>query len=198
MHTTDKKQNIWRYPAYLKNNQTFIKYMKEAWEDYTTNNADHIHNSTLFWEAGKAYLRGKIISYSTAYKKAIHTNFLKSSDTMRQAQITYQMNPTDDTKKDWLDAKRDFNMRADDKEMLYKDHRDLTMHKFGNKAEKLLSYLTKENFHSIMIKRLKTPDGTDATGPTAINTLLIQFHEKLQCILNNRTTKKQRRCFSTK
>lgn len=92
-HTTDKKQNIWRFPAFLRANQAFITYLKEAWDAYSTNNSNHTRTLTLFWEAEKAYLRGKIISYSAAHKKFIHKNFQKTSETLRQAQIAYQMTP---------------------------------------------------------------------------------------------------------
>lgn len=79
----------------------------------------------------------------------------------------------------WQDAKRVFNMSVDDKEKLYKDHRDLTFHKYGNKAGKLLSYLTKERFDPIRINRLQQPDGTITTDPKTINTLFKHYYETL-------------------
>lgn len=70
IHTRYKQQNIWRYPTYLKDDQKFIEYMTGAWEEYTKNNETHTCTPTLFWEAGKAFLRGEIIAYSIAYKKS--------------------------------------------------------------------------------------------------------------------------------
>lgn len=70
-------------------------------------------------------------------------------------------------------------MSADDNEMVYKDHRDLTMHKFGNKAGKLLSFLTKEKFTPIFIQKIKTPEGNSTTDPKEINTLFRKYYETL-------------------
>lgn len=33
--TRDKQQNVWRYPTYLKDDQTFIDYIMDAWDEYT-------------------------------------------------------------------------------------------------------------------------------------------------------------------
>lgn len=59
----------WRFPAYLQGNLEFKTFLKRAWMDYIGNNALHTSQPTLYWEAGKTYIRGQIISYSAAYKK---------------------------------------------------------------------------------------------------------------------------------
>lgn len=55
-------------------------------------------------------MRGKIIAYTTAHKKAIHYNYITASDKVRQAQALYQNNPTEANMTTWQNAKRAFNI----------------------------------------------------------------------------------------
>lgn len=43
--------------------------LSEAWSEYADANASHRENRNLFWEAGKAFILGKIMSYVASYKK---------------------------------------------------------------------------------------------------------------------------------
>lgn len=68
---------------------------------------------------------------------------------LRQTQKIYQDNPTNNTKKDWLETKQLYDISADEIEKIQKDFRDLKIHKHGNKSGKLLSHLTKEHYTPI-------------------------------------------------
>ncbi|CAI9605304.1 unnamed protein product, partial [Staurois parvus] len=77
---------IWRFPSYLANNQELSRQLKDTWADFQITNTAHVSNPNLFWDAGKAVLRGKIIAFTSAYKKRILHNFTEASNLLRQTQ----------------------------------------------------------------------------------------------------------------
>lgn len=84
------------------------------------NDKDDIH-PTIFSEAGKAFMRGRIISYVAAHKKEVHDRFKLASKTLRTAQLEYQQNPNTTTQQNWQAATLQFNLSQDLIENLYND-----------------------------------------------------------------------------
>uniref|UniRef100_A0A3P9KC19 Reverse transcriptase domain-containing protein n=1 Tax=Oryzias latipes TaxID=8090 RepID=A0A3P9KC19_ORYLA len=65
----DPLSRHWRLNPTLLNDPLFVKYLEDQWKLYISkNDLPEVSASTL-WEAGKAYLRGSIISYTAAKKK---------------------------------------------------------------------------------------------------------------------------------
>lgn len=59
----------WRFPSYLADSEDFRQMLYDAWAEYASTNGAHITDPNLFLEAGKAFLRGKIISHTSHFKK---------------------------------------------------------------------------------------------------------------------------------
>lgn len=75
--------------------------LTEAWSDYAQNNKQHIDNPNLFWEAGKSFMRGKIIYFASAYKKNTQNQYLEASNRIRAAQARLSDQNTVETRKSW-------------------------------------------------------------------------------------------------
>ncbi|XP_029466520.1 cadherin-16 [Rhinatrema bivittatum] len=56
----------WRFPAYLSEDVGFRSFLQEKWREYTLHNTQHLDTPALFWEAGKATIRGTEIVQVTA------------------------------------------------------------------------------------------------------------------------------------
>lgn len=138
----------------------FHSYLKEIRDDFKMNNNPSNYTATLFWESSKAYMRGCIIAYTTAYKKKITKASKKATKQLQIKQQEHQNNPSQKTKQEWIEDKNYYNIKADEVEMIHKDNRDLLLHRFGNKPGKLLSHLTKENFTPNSINKMRKQDGT--------------------------------------
>lgn len=54
-----------------------------AWVEYASTNGAHLTDPKLFVEAGKAFLRGKIISYTTQFKRYSRQQYMQASETLR-------------------------------------------------------------------------------------------------------------------
>lgn len=96
IHDSITKPNtiMWRLPSHLINDAQFLDMIRKEWEDYLSLNAQHKSTPTLFWEAGKAHMRGRIILYVTAQKKQHVQKFKEASEKLRIAQQTYTNSPS--------------------------------------------------------------------------------------------------------
>lgn len=170
---------IWRFPSYLHNNTEFQKFMEKSWSEYSTANAPHTEDPNLFWDAGKAYLRGRIISYATSFKRNTLTNYKLASALLHQAQHSLTTKDSHDNRKEWHAAKRAFDTWADTLELTKKAHLAASLHKFGNKAGKLLARLCKGSFCPTHITSLRDTNGTLHSMPQANNKTMLQFYSAL-------------------
>lgn len=152
--------------------------LKEAWKEYT-HNSSHADNPNLFWEAGKAFLRGRIISFVSAYKKNAHKTYLETSHSLRNAQKQLTERNTPENRKTWQEAKDRFEIWAHNLERKKMTHTQLHFHKFGNKAGKLLARLSKDTYLSKHFTALHNPDSTLSTSPKDINKTLETFYANL-------------------
>lgn len=100
-------------------------------------------NPALFWESGKAFIRSRIIAYTTSYKKDKTRRFLEASRALRDAQQRCRVSRAIEDKIGWIEAKKDFETSSKLYEQAVSQTSALHFHKFSNKAGKLLSYLNK-------------------------------------------------------
>lgn len=76
----------WKFPTHLASQTDFKNFLTKEWRDYRQLNEQHASNPILFWEAGKAVMRGSIISYVSSYKKEKREKFIKASKHLREVQ----------------------------------------------------------------------------------------------------------------
>lgn len=60
---------LWCFPSHLASQDIFKAFIIQEWNKYSTSNLVHMDNPALFWEAGKEYVRGCILSYTISYKR---------------------------------------------------------------------------------------------------------------------------------
>lgn len=126
----------------------------------------------LFWVAGKAFLRDRIIAYTMSYKKDKTRRFVEASRALRDAQQRYPVSRTSEDKKAWHEAKKDFKTSEKIYEQAICQTNTLHFHKYGNKAGKLLSTLIERPHTNTPIMALCRTDGSVYADPIEINTLL--------------------------
>lgn len=124
--------------------------LTKEWEEYSTLNAQHTSDSILFWEAGKAYIRGRIISFVATQKNQVQ-KFKEASDNLRLAQRTYTDDPTPLNGQTWQKCKTDFDIWATKYEISKTNYMNLSYYKFGNKAGKMLSHLVRGSRKPVLI-----------------------------------------------
>lgn len=123
--------------------------MDLEWKEFYTANSTHMDDPNLYWEAGKAYLRGRDISYAAAYKK------------------NTQNSP--ENRAEWQVAKRAFDSWADTLELAKRANIDATLHRYGNKAGKFGG-----PHHPTHITLLGDSSGT--TIPQEVSKAILKFY----------------------
>uniref|UniRef100_A0A3P9HGA3 Uncharacterized protein n=1 Tax=Oryzias latipes TaxID=8090 RepID=A0A3P9HGA3_ORYLA len=58
----------WHLNSLLLSNPAFISYLEAEWKLYISKNDTSDTSASILWEAGKAFMRGSIISYTAARK----------------------------------------------------------------------------------------------------------------------------------
>lgn len=151
----------------------------EAWAEYASTNGMHLTNSNLFWEVGKAFLRGKIVSYMSQFKRHSLKQFQQTSDTLRLAHEALTQNRTLATIKAWQLAKCSFYLWAEQKEAAKTSYSTVHVHIFGNKVGKLLAKLCAGPRWPMYISALKNAAGSIVTSPMEISKILASDYTSL-------------------
>lgn len=151
--------------------QIFQTYTDRAWREFAEANCSHVANPNLYWDTGKAYLRGRIISYVTSYKKHSLTSYIAVSSRLKQ----YSPRNRDD----WHKAKCDFDTWADILELTKHAHVDAHLYKFGNKSGNLLARLCKGPYKPTHITSLQDSPGNIKKTPQEVNKIMESFYSSL-------------------
>lgn len=106
---------IWHFLTYIAHDQSLQKIIKEMWNDYSIINSEHTANPTLLWEAGKAVLWGKMISYSSAQKK-FSREYTEASKALRTAQTLLSHQNSPENREIWRTVKNHFDLWAEAQE----------------------------------------------------------------------------------
>lgn len=118
-------------------------------------NQEHVSDPILLWEAGKAFLRGKFIAYTSSFKKVTFQKYGQASEALLQAQCNLASSDSPEHKIACHEANCSFDLWADQQEQLKQSFLDVQHHKFGNKPGKLLSWLTNCPYKPTHIMALK-------------------------------------------
>lgn len=95
-----------------------------------------------FWETGKAFLRVRIITYAASFKRNTPKHDKTASSRLHLAQRSLYTDDSPNNRKIWQAAMQSFDTWKT-LELIKKAHMDATLHKFSNKAGKLLSRFCK-------------------------------------------------------
>lgn len=89
----DASSRRWRMNPSLMSSPPFIDYITEQWNVFMSTNKTPDVSPSLLWETAKAYLRGSIISYTTAQKKAAIKEQLNLENTIHQLEVQFKSTP---------------------------------------------------------------------------------------------------------
>lgn len=171
--------HLWHFPSYLHNNTDFHTCMDTAWKEFSSVNSSHIDNPNLFWEAIKAYLRGKVISYAASFKKHVLASYREASSRLQLAQCSLSTPNSPANRTEWQTAKQAFDSWADTLELTKQAHMDAMLNKYGNKMGKLLVRLCSSPHLPTYITSLRDTLGTVKTTPQKVNKVMLQFYSSL-------------------
>uniref|UniRef100_A0A672H1Y9 Endonuclease/exonuclease/phosphatase domain-containing protein n=1 Tax=Salarias fasciatus TaxID=181472 RepID=A0A672H1Y9_SALFA len=105
----------WRFNTSLLKDPEFISYLTREWSIYLENNDLPDTSGRVLWEAGKAVMRGKIISFSSHKKKKEASRTLELELRIKSLEEAYHVPPQENILKDIRKVKLELNEILDKK-----------------------------------------------------------------------------------
>lgn len=90
----DPYSRQWRLNPSLLSCSKFMQYLKQQWEYFIDINTSPEVSPSILWEAAKAYLRGAIISYTSAKKKEAMKNITELEKKIQTLEIDFKVSPS--------------------------------------------------------------------------------------------------------
>uniref|UniRef100_A0A3B3BIE4 Endonuclease/exonuclease/phosphatase domain-containing protein n=1 Tax=Oryzias melastigma TaxID=30732 RepID=A0A3B3BIE4_ORYME len=159
--------------------QQFINYITREWEGFIAINKTPGMSPSTLWEAGKAYLRGAIISYTSAQKKKELKIQLDLEQTVAELEVQFRQHPTGSVAKQLEAARSALNQLLTKKaqtHIFYAKHR---LFEFGNKPGRLLARLAKNKIGVNTIPALTDSNGKRQSKSADINKIMKLFYQDL-------------------
>lgn len=176
---TDPSSRHWRLNPSLLSSPPFIDYITEQWNVLIAANKTPDISPSLLWETAKAYLRGSIISYTTAQKKAAMKEQLSLENTIQQLEVQFKGAPSRILFKKLEAACSALNQlltRKAESAIFFAKHR---LYESGNKPGHLLARLARGRMETNTIPSLLDDNQVRHYKTKDINTIMRQFYQKL-------------------
>ena len=169
----------WRLNSLLLSDQTFCDNMTTSMDVFlATNQTDSISHS-LLWETLKAFIRGKIISFSAHKNRTLKAEIDDLTNSILDLDRTYSANPSPELYKKRLDLQNKFNLLSTRKAEKLLLHNRGTLYEYGDKASRLLAHQLKQKAASRLIPQIQNQTGNLLSDPSDINLAFKSFYSAL-------------------
>ncbi len=167
----------WRFNTSLL--KDFDSYFKREWACFLEMNDSPELSPSLLWEAGKAVLRGKIISFSVYKKRKEKEGQAELEQKIKELEDSNINNPTENTQ----DTLRKYKFQLNElinkhTQFLIQRLRQENFH-HSNKSGKYLANQIKQNKEKTTIAVITDTAGRSTNSPEEINHIFQHFYSKL-------------------
>lgn len=170
---------IWRFNSSMLNDSAFCDLVREGFKNYWSDNRNSPVSSATIWDAAKATIRGHIISYSSARKKAWSKKRQELEREVKRLECLHSKAPNQTNWAQLCQARAELNLDHTNhiKKLLFFSKQKY--YEYANKSDKLLAHQIKKKLNERTIKSLKTPDGSVTYNLDLINNLFKIFYKEL-------------------
>ncbi len=176
---TTPPSNNWRFNTSLLKDDDFIKYFKEEWALYLDYNDLPGTSASVLWEAGKAVMRGRIISFSSHKKKRENKCIQELEETIKTLEESYVSSQEQEMLKKICKAKLELNEIINKKTKFLAQRLRWQEFEYGNKSGQFLANQLKINKEKTTICAVKDLTGDTVYDPERINNTFRDFYESL-------------------
>uniref|UniRef100_A0A3Q2ZLT7 exodeoxyribonuclease III n=1 Tax=Kryptolebias marmoratus TaxID=37003 RepID=A0A3Q2ZLT7_KRYMA len=144
----DPASRHWRMNPSLLSYPSFTNYITDQWNFFMDTNKTPDVNPSLLWETAKAFIRGCVISYTTAQKKAAIKDQLHLERIVQETELQFKNTPSRALSKKLEAARSALNQlltKQAEATIFFAKHR---LYQSGNKPGRLLARLTKGRMES--------------------------------------------------
>uniref|UniRef100_A0A669DGZ9 Reverse transcriptase domain-containing protein n=1 Tax=Oreochromis niloticus TaxID=8128 RepID=A0A669DGZ9_ORENI len=176
-NTTPSKN--WRFNTSLLKDEEFIKYFKKEWTSYLDFNDIPGTSASVLWEAGKAVMRGKIISFSSHKKKEENKNIQELEKNIKSLEKAYVSHQDQEILNNLRKTKLELNEIINKKTKFLVQRLRLQNYEHGNKSGQFLANQLKINKEKTTICAVKDLSGNTIYDLKKINKIFRDFYETL-------------------
>lgn len=176
----DKHFRYWRLNVSMLTIPQTKQEIQEALKEYFSINDDGNVSPSILWEAGKATIRGKIISIGSRIKKQRNSEQQKYENEIKKLEREHKINKKEDTLRELKENRKKFN-----EILTYKAEGALryikrTYYEMGNKASRLMAFQLRKDQASRIVPKIKHPVTKNIeTQPKAISDAFAEYYQEL-------------------
>lgn len=175
-HRPTSKQ--WRLNASLLNDKTFTSFITAELGSYLDINTLPETTPLILWDCAKAYIRGRIISFTTARKKERDAKRHELENKIKELEHKHKQSASTSLTKDLNAARRELNSLLTDKIEGSLRFTNQRYYEYGNRASRLLAFRLRKQQSSNTVQRIKSQD-TYVTRPDKIAKSFAEFYKSL-------------------
>uniref|UniRef100_A0A1A8UJ98 Reverse transcriptase domain-containing protein n=1 Tax=Nothobranchius furzeri TaxID=105023 RepID=A0A1A8UJ98_NOTFU len=165
----------WRFNTSLLKDEGFIDFFKKEWALYLEHNDLPGTSASILWEAGKAVMRGKIISFSSHKKKTENKRIQELEEIIKSLEASTEEELLSKLRK----AKLELHGIIDKKTQFLAQRLRIENFEHSNKSGKFLASQLKINKEKTTISAVKDSTGNIVYDPERINNTFRDFYQTL-------------------
>lgn len=176
----------WRLQTHILKDKNCIKFIEKCIYNYFDLNKNET-SASIRWEAFKAYIRGEIISYTSAQNKTYNQEILSMEKEIKTLENEIYNNNNSRKMQNLTILRAKYDKLMTDKVAKSLLWTKQTYYDQGKKAGKLLAWRIKKLQADRSISSIKTDAGELSTDPIETNKTFKKFYEKLyesECNVN--------------
>lgn len=174
-----KPNRRWCFNTSLLQDADFDDFIKREWSFFLEMNDLPNTSPSLLWETGKAYIRGKIIAYSTNRKKQQQRIEMDLEQKIKQLSEYYATNPDEETKYKLNNLKLQYENIIYNKTQFLIQQLKYESFEYSNKIGKALANQLQRKKEKSIISSITNPLGQVTQNPQEINNIFKNFYTDL-------------------
>lgn len=174
-----QQTKYWRFNSSLLSNTEACLKIRQWISQYRQENSDSPVSNAVMWDAAKAVIRGHLISYTSARKKAANERASQLQKELTTLEQSHKQAPTEDNLRKLNAVKTDLNLIQTEqvKKLLFFTRQ--RYYEYGNKPSRLLAYQLKKERTDRTIKHIRQATGQLRYDLQSIQSSFLDFYKKL-------------------
>lgn len=174
-----KSFRSWRLDPLLLSDAAFRNHISDAIDFFLETNQSDDTSPTLLWETLKAFIRGKIISYTAHINRCRRTRHKELEDALANLDTQHSTNQSPDLYKERLKLQTELDLLSTrEAEQLLLQSRG-TFYESGDRAGRLLAQQLKSRNASNQIAQIRNDTGMITSDPGEISDIFREFYSQL-------------------
>uniref|UniRef100_H3A755 exodeoxyribonuclease III n=1 Tax=Latimeria chalumnae TaxID=7897 RepID=H3A755_LATCH len=169
----------WRFDSHLLTREEFVGEIKLSIQEFFQFNPSPPSSPDVIWEAFKATIQGKIITFSSACKRTFQQQMVALERELRGAETEVYKNNSAENRERVALLQHDLNAISSSRAERALLRTKSRFYARGDKAGKLLAWQLRREEADRLIPSIKLPDDTTSFAPEAISGAFRSYYSNL-------------------